>query len=449
MSAINKKAEAAQQQTALAPNVAPARKPVESTALNQRILVVEDEPGIAEAYVQILKSTDTENVVPLRRTSRSAQVATEAPKPQQPTKAPERFEVTVVHNAEDALAEIKKAIAVGKPYTMGFFDVLLGSGMDGIELVKHVHEVDPHMYAVFVTAYSDRGVDAIQSFLGDQNTTRWDYLNKPFSQGEILQKARNGVAFWNLQREKEMAEEYTANLQKQLFESERTATMATVARGIGHEFRNILTLIIGKAELAGNLQSTDALKDSMKMILNASYKASDVLKRFNYLHNPQDQKVVKRFMPASKPIEEALLLMNHQIRDHKVQICWIRKKSCFVEANPTSLMQVFVNLLINSMHAMGKTGQVDISVQQLDDLIEIRFRDFGPGCPPDILNRITEPFFTTKGEQGTGLGLSISKEIIEEEHGGTFKISNHEVKGFEVVITLPAVKAPPSEVKDG
>lgn len=446
MSAI-KKTEA--QASAAAVASQPARRQVDLPALNQRILVVEDEPGIAEAYVQILQSKGGENVVPLRRTSRSAQVATEAPKPAEPTKAPERFEVTVVHNAEDALVEIKKAISAGKPYTMGFFDVLLGSGMDGIELVKNVHEIDPHMYAVFVTAYSDRGVDSIQSFLGDQNTTRWDYLNKPFSQGEILQKARNGVAFWNLQREKQMAEEYTANLQRQLFESERTATMATVARGIGHEFRNILTLIIGKAELAANLQTTDALKDSMKMVLNASYKASDVLKRFNYLHNPQDQKVVKRFMPAAKPIEEALLLMNHQIRDNKVQVCWIRKKSCFVEANPTSLMQVFVNLLINSMHAMGKTGQVDISVQQLDDVIEIRFRDFGPGCPPDLLNKVTEPFFTTKGEQGTGLGLSISKEIIEEEHGGTFKISNHEVKGFEVVITLPAVKAPPSEVKDG
>ncbi len=143
--------------------------------------------------------------------------------------------------------------------------------------------------------------------------------------------------------------------------------------------------------------------------------------------------------------------MNHQIRDHKVQICWIRKKSCFVEANPTSLMQVFVNLLINSMHAMGKSGQIDISVQQLDDVIEIRFRDFGPGCDPAILNKVTDPFFTTKGEHGTGLGLSISKEIVEEEHGGTFKITNHEVKGFEVVITLPAVKAPvsESEVKDG
>lgn len=447
MSAI-KKTEA-QQQIATALSSQPARRQADLPAYNQRILVVEDEPGIAEAYVQILKSTAGENVVPIRRSSRSAQIAPETPKQEAPAKHPERFEVTVVHNAEDALAEIKKAVASGKPYTMGFFDVLLGTGMDGIELVKHVHEIDPFMYAVFVTAYSDRGVDSIQQFLGDQNTTRWDYLNKPFSQGEILQKARNGVAFWNLQREKQAAEEYTSNLQRQLFESERTATMATVARGIGHEFRNMLTLIIGKAELAQNLQTTDALKESMKMILNASYRASDVLKRFNYLHSPGDQKIVKRFMPAAKPIEEALLLMNHQIRDNKLQVCWIRKKSCYVEANGTSLMQVFVNLLINSMHAMGKSGQVDISVQQLDDLIEIRFRDFGPGCPPDVLNRITEPFFTTKGDQGTGLGLSISKEIVEEEHGGTFKVSNHEVKGFEVVITLPAVKGPESEVKDG
>jgi signal transduction histidine kinase len=228
-------------------------------------------------------------------------------------------------------------------------------------------------------------------------------------------------------------------LQQHMMESERSATMATVARGIGHEFRNILTMIIGKAELSSHATTSDQLRESIKVILGAALRASDVLKRFNYLHNPQEGKQQKQLMMASKPIEEALILMNHQLRDKQVRVCWIRKKPCMIEGNATAMMQVFVNLIVNSVHAMGSLGQIDISVIELGSNVEIRFRDFGPGIDPSLLNRVTEPFFTTKGEAGTGLGLAITKEIIEEEHGGTLKIANHEVKGLEVIITLPAV----------
>ena len=405
-------------------------------AWNQRILVVEDEHGIAEAYREIL-SPKRDNVVPMRRSSRSSQ-----PAPQEPngSVAAEKFEVVVVHNAEQALAEVKRSVQLKKPFTMGFFDVLLGQGMDGIELVKQVRELDPDMYAVFVTAYSDRGVDAIQSFLGEGQVSRWDYLNKPFSQGEILQKARNGVALWNLRREKALTDEHMAGLQRQLLEQERMVTMAAVARGIGHEFRNILTLIIGKAELAPQLKTPEQLQETVKTILQASYRAADVLSRFNHLHDPKQQLVVKKPMMAHQPIEEALTLMAHEVRDKNVRICWIRKKNCLVNANGTSLMQVFVNLLINSIHAMGTSGQIDISVAPVGSSVEIRFRDFGPGIDGSIIERVTEAFFTTKGDKGTGLGLAISKEIIEEEHGGKLKIANHEVKGLEVIITLPSAE---------
>jgi signal transduction histidine kinase len=417
------------------------RQSLELPAWNQRILVVEDEPGIAAAYTEILKSS-VRGVAPLRSSRiRSAAVAPSAgdSKPKAEPAHRENFEVTITQNAEQALAEVKRAQSEGRPFTMGFFDVLLGKGMDGIELVRHIHELDPHIYAVFVTAYSDRNVDTIQSLLGHDRVSRWDYLNKPFNQGEILQKARNGVALWNLQQEKRISDEYTSNLQQHMMESERSATMATVARGIGHEFRNILTMIIGKAELSSHATTSDQLRESIKVILGAALRASDVLKRFNYLHNPQEGKQQKQLMMASKPIEEALILMNHQLRDKQVRVCWIRKKPCMIEGNATAMMQVFVNLIVNSVHAMGSLGQIDISVIELGSNVEIRFRDFGPGIDPSLLNRVTEPFFTTKGEAGTGLGLAITKEIIEEEHGGTLKIANHEVKGLEVIITLPAV----------
>lgn len=402
---------------------------------NHRILVVEDEHGIAEAYRDIL-SPRSQGVLPIRRSSRSAESA-------EASKSIEKFDLVVVHDAESALAEVKRAVSMKKPFTMGFFDVLLGGGMDGIELVKCIHEIDKTMYAVFVTAYSDRNVDSIQALLGhgDQDSaSRWDYLNKPFNQGEILQKARSGVAIWNLKREKQIKDEHMSSLQRQLLEHERLATMATVARGIGHEFRNILTSIVGKAELSENLNSVEALREQMRNILAASHRAADVLQRFHFLHNPDEQKMKKQWMFIDQPIDEALTLLSHQIKENNLKVCWTRRKKSLVLGNATGLMQVFVNLAINAMHAMGTTGQIDLSIVEIADRIEVRFRDYGPGVDKKILERLTEPFFTTKGENGTGLGLAIAKEIIEVEHDGKLTIQNHEFKGLEVLIVFPLSK---------
>ncbi len=401
---------------------------------NHRILVVEDEHGIAEAYKDILVPK-AGNVYPIQRSSRVVGNGG-APAPAT-TKPAERFELTIVHNAEAAFAEVQRSIAQKKPFTMGFFDVLLGQGMDGIELVKRIHEIDSDIFAVFVTAYSDRNVDSIQSLLGEQNSNRWDYLNKPFTQGEILQKARSGVAIWNMRREKDIKDEHMASLQKHLLENERYATMATVSRGIGHEFRNILTSMIGKAELSENLKSIEQLRETLRGILGSAHRAAEILKRFDSLHKGGDHRLAKRWMFAHEPLEEAVAMLSHQIKTNNVRVCWIRKKSCLIYGNATALVQVYVNLLINAMHAMGTSGQIDLSVVEIAGKIEVKFRDYGPGVDKKIVEKVCEPFFTTKGENGTGLGLSISKEIIETDHDGKFTVANHEIKGLEITIHFP------------
>lgn len=419
-------------------SVSRARIP-EPQKRNTRILVVEDEPGIADAYRDILAPKEENNVIPL---SRSSRIASNAVEPSADLPLEDEFELTVVHDAEQAIAEVKHAIAKGRPFTMGFFDVLLGPGMDGIELVKKIYEIDPRIYAVFVTAYSDRSVDSIQTLLGEAKTARWDYLNKPFSRGEILQKARNGVALWNLEREKEIKEEHVANLQNQLREHERYAIMALVARGIGHEFRNIMTTIIGKATLAANLNTPEQLKESVKTILQASHRAKEILERFKYLKDPNAQVIEKKSIPVHAPIEEAIALLGHELQDKHIRICWIRKKNVNIQGNATALVQVYMNLLLNAVQAMGDSGQVDLSIVDIGDRVEVRVRDFGPGLDPKLIDKVTAPFFTTK-RGGTGLGLAIVKDIVEIEHGGTLVLSNHQSKGLEVILTFPIDKGAP------
>ena len=135
-------------------------------------------------------------------------------------------------------------------------------------------------------------------------------------------------------------------------------------------------------------------------------------------------------MFIEQPIEEALTLLSHELKENQVRVCWIRRKKSLVFGNSTGLMQVFVNLLINSMHAMGKSGQIDLSIVEIADRIEVRLRDYGPGVDKKILDRLTEPFFTTKGDAGTGLGLAIAKEIVEQEHSGKTRRAKSRSKGF-------------------
>lgn len=104
---------------------------------NSRILVVEDEREIARSYADILSPQSHGNVVPLRSSRSLKSAESSAPKAQQ-----HEFEVVLAHDVETALALVKKSVREGKPFAMGFFDVLLGGEKDGFELVKMIREVE-------------------------------------------------------------------------------------------------------------------------------------------------------------------------------------------------------------------------------------------------------------------------------------------------------------------
>lgn len=395
---------------------------------NNRILVVEDEREIGRLYQEMLGGTAQANSA--IRSSRSTS------KVVQPTVAAGEFVLTVVTNAEEAIAQVKLSLKNGRPFAMGFFDVLLGAGMDGIELVRQLHELDPSLNAVFVTAYQDRSVDAIRNVLENSRDVSWDYVNKPFSQGEILQKARNFTSLWNLTRDKETREAQLAEAHRRLLSQERTAAVAAVARGVSHEFGNILMQIMGKADL-GRRKPEKEMRESLEKILDATTRAAEILSRFKHLSNPNAPTAKRSKVNLGQLIDNAIDLLEPTLRNHNIKICKIKMDPVQVVAQETSLLQVIVNLVINASHAMGESGQIDFSVTQIGDEVELKVRDYGPGIPVELLDKVLEPSFTTKGDKGSGLGLAIVREIVEIEHRGELKLQNHGVKGLEVSIRLP------------
>jgi signal transduction histidine kinase len=113
-----------------------------------------------------------------------------------------------------------------------------------------------------------------------------------------------------------------------------------------------------------------------------------------------------------------------------------------VDADPEQLHQVFVNLLINAIEAMPDGGQLSVTAEARGDVspqVQVRVQDSGPGLPDEILDRLFEPFATTK-DRGTGLGLAVSRRIVEE-HGGSIQAANGAQGGAVFCVSLPAADA--------
>ena len=399
---------------------------------NRRILVVEDEPEIADSYRRLLgKPLDQSR---MRRSSRGVRKNTVEPT----VIESEKFEIDIVHNAHDALLKLQDSMDRNQPYAMAFVDVLLGEGKDGIELVREIFDYDSEIICVFVTAYQDRSVDSIHDLLGRENSNRWDYLNKPFSDGEILQKARSSISLWNVRREKELKENELSEARSRLLSSERMVSVAAVSRGVGHEFGNILLHIMGRAELS-RMGTEDEMKNGFEVILKACETASGILEKFYGLAKPSEDQSSIKTLGANEPLEEALELMSHQLMNFDIRVHQ-PVGDYNIEISNHSMVQVFVNLVMNAIDAMGEGGRIDIKLKDDGDWVEYRVRDYGPGIPEHIIDHVTEAFFTTKGDHGTGLGLAICREIVEIEHGGEFIVKNHCEKGAEFVIRIPKAR---------
>lgn len=404
--------------------------PVNSPVPNRRILVIDDEPEIAEGIQRILCPQNSK-VVQIQSSRSKASSNT-------PTKS--EFEVVVVNNPKDALDEIRKSIAEHKPFAMGFFDVMLGADIDGIELVKQIFQLDSHIHAVFVTAYHDRSVDTIGTYLGEEAREKWDYINKPFTEGEILQKARNTTSLWDLTRLKEWQSERLGEAHQLLLNSEKHNAVAAIGRSVAHEFGNLLTHIIGHAEIAKFSDNVEDIKNSLEIILKAGNTAAAVLKNFRNFNDSKEKEAEIKILNINQVIEEALELMEFRFRRHRINIHKEGLNPHSAEVDKNSLIQVFANIFINAIHAMPMGGQLEIETLMVDDHVCIAIKDSGVGIQEEHLDKVTEPLFTTKGANGSGLGLAICKEIIEVEHLGEFKIKNHPQGGVVVHIKIPRVR---------
>lgn len=248
------------------------------------------------------------------------------------------------------------------------------------------------------------------------------------------------------------AQEQLDQLKRQVMESQRLATIGTIAAVIAHEFNNLLTPIVSYSQYA--LTSAESDKPDMEMIKKAlskayqsSVKAGRICQSMLGLARGESSSST---VPVQTLVDETLLVMARDPQKDGLALRVQIQPNLTVNGDPVQLEQVLLNLLINARQAMaGRPGSLTIKAADSESNpaeARIQIIDTGPGIPDKLLPRIFEPFFTTKGTakkgepKGTGLGLAICKEIVEH-HRGRIEVASEVGKGTTFSIYLPKVEA--------
>jgi len=230
-------------------------------------------------------------------------------------------------------------------------------------------------------------------------------------------------------------------LQAQLVQSAKMASLGVMASGIAHEVRNPLAIASAAAQLIRDRPQDAALRtEALDKIQRSITRASGIIESLLKFARPVDGPPAR--MQVNDLVRETCALMDDQLAPHNVAVkTQIASGLPEVEADGRLLQQVFTNLMLNARQAMPHGGSLTVatSVDERGRVV-IRFTDTGTGIHPDHLPKVFDPFFTTRPTgQGVGLGLAISYQIIERHHG-TIELESSG-KGTTATIRLPAADA--------
>ena len=312
-------------------------------------------------------------------------------------------------------------------------------GMSGIEVLKLIKNKCPKTEVILLTGHAttDTGVEGIKS-------GAFDYLSKPIELDHLVNKieqAHDKI----LRSESERKErEYRKKIEQQMIATERLASLGTLAAGVAHEINNPLAIISESVGWMGQLLAKDELKDmrhkeDFKMALDKVVKSVNRAKKITHqlLGFVRKSDSALSEINLNNLIDDAVQLIEHEAKKRDIEIIKEHPFPENIRSDTHQLRQVLVNLLTNALHAIGTGGSITILLNNLGDQIAITIKDSGTGIPKENLDKIFEPFFSTKSPgEGTGLGLFVTRGIIEKL-GGSIEVESEIGQGAAFSIRLP------------
>lgn len=229
--------------------------------------------------------------------------------------------------------------------------------------------------------------------------------------------------------------------QNQLIQSEKMASLGILTAGVAHEINNPLNFIMGayvgledyfNSVIPEHKENVNLLLKGLRSGLN---KASEIVRGLNQFS--RDSKKYDEDCDIRSILENCLVMLYNQYKNQISLEKDYTENLPVIKGNVGELHQVFINILVNAIQAIENKGVIAIKTYIYESKIVISVTDSGNGIRKEDLNRITDPFFTTRAPgKGTGLGLAISYNIVNK-HRGTMEFESEQGKGTTVRILLP------------
>lgn len=277
---------------------------------------------------------------------------------------------------------------------------------------------------------------------------QWRWI---LARGKTVEKDKKGKAVRMLGTHMDITER--KKMEEQIQQAQKMESVGNLAGGIAHDFNNILFPIVGMSELLlEDLLPGSSEHLSVQEILKAGKRGSELVKQILALSRQSEHKMIPVRM---QQILKEVLKLIHSTIPADIEITQNIQKDCgFVMADATQLHQIAMNLITNAYHAVETSGG-NISIKLLESecdgknlpsayldpgrYVVLSISDTGCGIDPAIMDKIFEPYFTTKGQgKGTGLGLSVVYGLVKE-HGGEIKVDSEIGKGTTFDVYLPRI----------
>jgi signal transduction histidine kinase len=349
------------------------------------------------------------------------------------------------------------------------------AGMSGIEVLERLKYVNPNIEAIMMTAFET--TDTIRQAL---RLRACDYINKPFDIATIRSAVSQAMQRRRLESEihssAEKVQDLLTELQEQRIEEQIAKTRGDIYASIIHDINGPLTVISGFVQVLNQrlnhssrmeLEDLEFIKDRLRIIARQVGNCIEISRRYlGFLRRQSDEHAPRISVNQLFHDLDQLVRVHPSLLENEFGSTPLAE-DIGVKINGTDLIQVLLNLTVNAFQCSPMNHRVDVSgevlhtpldlakfkdglndrllnVENMNNtapLVKLCVRDNGPGIPPEVLPKIFQPYFTTKGpRQGTGLGLNIVQRLVKEA-GGALHVHTELGEGTTFTVYLPATTA--------
>ena len=462
---------------------------------NRRILLIDDTPSIHDDFRKILTPTSVQHAE--LDEMEAALFGNEVKSTNL------LFELDSAYGGQEGLGKLIQALQENRPYALAFVDMRMPEGWDGAQTIEHLWQKDPLLQVVVCTAYSDYSWDELLERLHAHD--RLLILKKPFDNIEVQQMANTLLTKWEMTERasiqmshlEHLVDQRTAQfkqasealqreiderkqLESQLVQSEKLASLGQLAAGVAHEINNPIGFI------SSNLGALDGYFKQLQDMLDAYREAenaigsSEVIEQLGKLRERVELDFLREDIPLlikeskegigrvgqivkdlkdfsrvdsnqewqwanlQQGIESTLNIVANELK-YKADVVKEFQQLPDIECLPSQINQVIMNLIVNASQAMGpERGTITLRTGLEGETVSIEVADTGIGIEPDNLQKIFDPFYTTKPVgQGTGLGLSLSYGIVKK-HQGDISVRSEVGVGSTFRVELPVRQSRPA-----